>query len=86
MFSEGVRINRGELKVLKVVTICYHLQFFLFSEAEHEIRRKSISVSANGLIQCFSGNAVSLCKISIYDDFFSANEQNSLLNGTNLDY
>ena len=34
-----------------MVTICYHLQFFLFSELKHEVLWKTVAIPANGLIQ-----------------------------------
>jgi hypothetical protein len=36
-----------------VVTVCYHLLLLLIGEAEHEVGRETVSISANGLIEGF---------------------------------
>ncbi len=62
-----------------MVTVCYHLPLLLFSEAEHEVGREAVRISANGLIEGFGGNTVRFCKVAIYDYLLAANQQDSLL-------
>lgn len=68
-----------------MVTVCYHLLLLLFSEAEHKVGRKAVSISANGLIEGLGGNTVSFCKVAIYDYLLAANQQDSLLDLADFD-
>ena len=86
MFRKYVRVNGGVLELLEVVTTCYHLGLFLLRQAEHEIRRETLSIATNGLIKGFGGDAVCLGKISVDNDFLAPNQQDALLNRAHFDY
>lgn len=55
MFGECPREGFGKFKPDQVVTICDHLQFFLFGQAKYEIVRQSIPLALDGLIEDLVG-------------------------------
>jgi hypothetical protein len=51
-----------------VVTNCYHLQFFIGIEDEHEFLGEPITIALHSLIQGFGSNSVQDRKVRIDDD------------------
>ena len=86
MLRENERHGLGELEVLEVVAICDHLRFFFRSELEHEVVGKAIQIAPDLLVEAAGRYTVSLCEVGIYDHLLTANEQDSLLYCSDLDY
>jgi hypothetical protein len=80
VLGESVRQNWRELESLEVVAICDHLGFLWFAQLKHEVRRKTVGVPFDLLIEPFRGHTVEFGLVRIQDDLLASNQQNPVLN------
>ena len=68
-----------------MITFCDNLRFFLICQLKHEVGRKSLLVSLDGLIESACLDAIQFRQIGIDHDFLTAYKENPSENGLNRD-
>ena len=79
MLSEDLGQGLGEAQRGKVVASCDHLGLSSHGQPKPEVHREPGSIPSHLLVEPLGRHSIEVGQVSVNDDSFTANEENSLL-------